>query len=103
MGRISGDGRGGRGQESGGRSVLRAEGNSHREHNRRSEENFFPLARGCAEKLPAGYGSPTGGKEIGRQCSIQTIDQLLIVPCLRSLSHRNMLDKMTFALWVQSF
>src|SRR6266852_2756692 len=66
MVRISRDGRAGRGQESRRRSVLCAEGSSRREHKRRSEKDFFPLARGCAEKLPAGYGSPTGGKEVGR-------------------------------------
>src|SRR5260370_38700389 len=63
---MSRDDRAGRGHESERRSVLRAQGNSRREHKRRSEENFFPVARGCAEKLPAGYGSPTGDKEKGR-------------------------------------
>ncbi len=73
MVRISGDGRAGRGQEPGRRSVLRVEGNSHREHNRRSEENFFPLARGGAERLPAGCVSSADGKEVGR-LFLSTID-----------------------------
>ena len=61
----------GEGKKPGRRGVLRSEGNSGREHHRRSEEDLFPLARGYAEKFPAGFGAATSGKEIGASRTIR--------------------------------